>query len=170
MLILGLDPGSHATGYGLVESRGGKLRPVAHGTFRPPRGLPFLERLPYIADALEEMLRTTRPEAAAAEDIFLARNSRAALKLGHVRGAALLPLLRAGVPVYEYPPRLVKKAVTGYGGAEKEQVRHMVRLLLGLGQEPLPLDASDALAVAVCHAHAATFHRRPRGTRTAATA
>jgi crossover junction endodeoxyribonuclease RuvC len=159
MQILGLDPGSCTTGYGLVESRHGRLRALSFGTIAAPRGLPFLQRLPHIVSALERILEETQPDAVAAEDIFLARNSRVALKLGHVRGAALLPMLRAGVPVYEYPARLVKKSVAGYGAAEKEQVRRMVRILLGLAAVPLALDASDALAVAICHAHNATSHR-----------
>jgi len=134
MLILGIDPGSAATGYGLVESRSGLLRALTHGTITPPSRLLFLDRLPYIAAAIEALLQSVAPDGAAI--------------------AALLPILRAGVPVFEYPPRLVKKAVTGSGAAEKEQVRRMIRLLLGLGDVPLALDASDALAVAVCHAHA----------------
>jgi len=154
MLILGLDPGSSLTGYGLVESRPGRLHAVAYGTLSPPRGLPFLERLPYIAQALEQLAERSRPDAVAAEDVFVARNFRVALKLGHVRGAALLPLLRAGIPVHEYPARVVKKAVTGYGAADKDQVRRMVRVLLALHGASLALDASDALAVAICHAHA----------------
>jgi len=153
MLILGLDPGSSSTGYGVVDSRSGRLRVVTFGTISPPRGLPFLQRLPHIARSLEELLLRVRPDAAAAEDIFMARNSRVALKLGHVRGAALLPLLTAGIPVHEYPARLVKKTVTGYGAAEKEQVRRMVGILLGVRTDDLALDASDALAVAICHAH-----------------
>ncbi len=159
MLILGIDPGSRVTGYGVVDSCHGRLRAAACGTITPPRGLAFLDRLPHIATALETIIERMRPEAVAAEDLFFARNSRVALKLGHVRGVALLPALRAGVPVFEYPARLVKKTVAGYGGAEKEQVRRMVRLLLGLGSGPLSLDASDALAVAICHAHTATYHR-----------
>ncbi len=153
MLILGIDPGSNATGYGLVESLGGRLRAVAFGTIRPERGAPFLDRLPVIAAGLEAVIERHRPDAAAIEDIYHARNSRVALQLGHVRGVALLPLLRARVPVHAYEPRLVKKAVAGYGAAEKEQVRRMVRLLLGLHAAPLQLDASDALAVAICHVH-----------------
>jgi crossover junction endodeoxyribonuclease RuvC len=155
MLILGLDPGSARTGYGLIESRGGRLRALTYGVIQPPRDTPFLERLPFIARQLEDLLRRARPDAAAAEDIFLARNTRVALKLGHVRGAALLPVLTAGIPVHEYATRLVKKTVTGFGGAEKEQVCRMVRMLLGVREEILVLDASDALAVAICHAHAA---------------
>lgn len=159
MLILGIDPGSSVTGYGIVESRGGSLKAVAYGAIVPPRGLAFLDRLPHIVSALERIVAESRPEGAAVEDLFNARNSRVALQLGHVRGAALLPLLRAGIPIYEYAPRLVKKAVAGYGGAEKEQVRRMVGVLLGVRDARLPLDASDALAVAICHAHSAPYHR-----------
>ena len=155
MLVLGIDPGSNATGYGLVESRPGTLRAVAYGAIVPARGLGFLERLPEIASALERIVERTRPDGVAVEDLFHGRNSRVALQLGHVRGAALLPLLRAGLPIFAYPPRLVKKAVAGYGGADKDQVRRMVRILLGLHERPLALDASDALAVAICHAHSA---------------
>jgi crossover junction endodeoxyribonuclease RuvC len=159
MLILGIDPGSTATGYGIVESLPGRVRPVAFGTIAPPRGLSFLDRLPSIAAALESLLDRLGPDEAAVEDLFHGRNSRVALQLGHVRGVALLPLLRAGIPIHEYPPRLVKKAVTGYGAAEKDQVRRMVRILLGLHVRPLALDASDALAVAICHAHSANSRR-----------
>lgn len=155
MLILGLDPGSERTGYGLVEARSGTLRRVDHGIVKPPSGLPLLGRLPHLAAAVEELIQRSRPDVVAAEDLFVARNSRVALQLGHARGAALLPVLRAGIPIHEYAPRQVKKAVTGYGAAEKEQVRRMVALLLGLAEKSLPLDASDALAIAICHAHQA---------------
>src|SRR6476646_6295285 len=101
MLILGLDPGSHRTGSGLIESRGGRLRALSFGVFQPPRETPFLERLPHLARQLEDLLRQSRPDAVAAEDVFLARNTRVALQLGHVRGAALLPVLCAGIPVHE---------------------------------------------------------------------
>jgi crossover junction endodeoxyribonuclease RuvC len=157
MLILGIDPGSGTTGYGVVECRNGRLRALTHGTIVPPRGMSFLDRLPYIATAVETLVRTVAPDGAAVEDLFHARNSRVALQLGHVRGAALVPILRALVPVHAYPPRLVKQAVTGSGAAEKEQVRRMVRLLLGIRDRSLPLDASDALAVAICHAHSVPF-------------
>ena len=159
MLILGIDPGSGSTGYGVIESRSGHLRLLSKGAITPPAHLPFLDRLPHIAAGIEALVRKVSPEGAAIEDLFHARNSRVALQLGHVRGAALLPLLRARVPVFEYAPRLVKKAVTGSGAAEKEQVRRMVRLLLGLGETPLDLDTSDALAVAICHAHSIPYHR-----------
>ncbi len=159
MLILGIDPGSTATGYGLVESLHGRVRAIGFGAIAPPRGLAFLDRLPRIASALEALLDRVHPDEAAVEDLFFGRNGRVALRLGHVRGVALLPLLRSGIPVHEYAPRLVKKAVTGYGAAEKDQVRLMVRSLLGLHERPLSVDASDALAVAICHAHAALSRR-----------
>lgn len=159
MLILGIDPGSNATGYGVVDCHPAGLRALTFGAIAPPRGLGFLDRLPHIVSAIEELIDSLRPEGAAVEDLFIARNSRVALQLAHVRGAALLPLLRAGIVVHEYSPRSVKQAVTGYGAAEKDQVRRMVRILLGLGDRPLAQDASDALAVAICHAHTANYHR-----------
>lgn len=160
MRILGLDPGSRVTGYGIVESgSGGTLRAVRFGTIVPPRNLDFLARLPHIAGAIDALLAGERLDGAAIEDIFLARNTRVALQLGQVRGAALVPILRVGLEVHAYAPRAVKKAVAGYGAAEKEQVRRMVRMLLGLREGPMTLDASDALAVAICHAHAHTSSR-----------
>ena len=153
MLILGIDPGSTATGYGLIQSRAGRLRAVDFGTITPPRGLPFHDRLPHLFTALESLVARTRPDQAAIEDLFHARNSQVALKLGHVRGIVLLAMLRGGLPIHQYAPRLVKKTVAGYGGAEKEPLRRMVGLLLGVPSGSMALDASDALAVAICHAH-----------------
>lgn len=153
MLILGLDPGSERMGFGLIESRQGALRLVTQGLLRPPAGLPLLERLPHLEAAVDRLIERARPDVVAAEDLFVAKNSRVALQLGHVRGATLLPILRAGIPLHEYAPRQVKKAVTGYGAAEKGQVRKMVSLLLGVPDRDLAFDASDALALAICHAH-----------------
>jgi len=159
MVIFGIDPGSRATGYGIIESRDGRLRAIACGIVRPPVSGNFLDRLPHLEAAIDALLERHRPETVVIEDVFHARNSRAALLLGHARGVVLLPALRRGLPVATYAPRLVKKAVAGFGGAEKEQVRRMVRLLLNLPREPLALDASDALAVAICHAHASALAR-----------
>lgn len=153
MLILGLDPGSERTGFGLIDSRHGALRLLSQGLLRPPAGLPLLERLPHLESAVEQLIGRARPDVVAAEDLFVAKNSRVALHLGHVRGATLLPVLRAGIPIHEYAPRQVKKAVTGYGAAEKIQVRKMVSLLVGVPEGDLAFDASDALALAICHAH-----------------
>ncbi len=162
MLILGIDPGSRVTGYGMVESRVGSLRAVDFGTIVPPPGLDLIDRLPHIAAALDRLAERANPDVAAIEDLFHARNSRVALQLAQVRGVALLSLLRAGLPVHEYAPRLVKKAVTGYGAADKEQVSRMVRMLLHL-EGSLPAgDASDALAVAICHAHSSTSLQQTR--------
>jgi crossover junction endodeoxyribonuclease RuvC len=165
MLILGIDPGSVATGYGLVQSQAGRLRALTYGTIVPPRGLLFHERLPHLYDALEALVARTRPDEAAVEDLFHARNSQVALKLGHVRGIVLLAMLRGGLPIHQYQPRLVKKTVAGYGGAEKEPLRRMVRLLLGLREGKLSLDAADALAVAICHAHSVPHPRLRQAAR-----
>src|SRR5512145_1166202 len=141
MVILGIDPGSRATGYGIIESRGGSLRPLAYGVVRPPRGRALLDRLPHLASAIEDIVERHSPDSVAVEDVFHARHGRAALLLGHARGVALLPVLRRSLAVHAYAPRLIKKAVAGFGGADKDQVRCMVRLLLDLPRERLSLDA-----------------------------
>jgi crossover junction endodeoxyribonuclease RuvC len=160
MLILGIDPGSRVTGYGMVESRVGHLRVVDYGTIVPPAGLDLMDRLLHIAAALDRLALRAHPDVAAIEDMFHARNSRVALQLAQVRGVAMLSLRRAGLTVHEYAPRLVKKVVTGYGAADKEQVSRMVRVLLHL-EGPMPaFDASDALAIAICHAHSSSLVQR----------
>jgi crossover junction endodeoxyribonuclease RuvC len=124
---------------------------VACGTIRAEREKDFTRRLLVIFDGLSEVIERHRPDAAAVEDVFVAHNARSALKLGQARGAAVVALLRQGLPVHGYAPRLVKQAVTGYGQAEKEQVQRMIQVLLELSGPPSS-DAADALAVAVCHA------------------
>ena len=148
MRVLGIDPGSVCTGYGLIEEGLAGLRVLASGVIRAPRG-PLAERLRKIFGELEELLAEHQPDAMAVEAIFHARNARSALILGHARGAALLAAGRAGASVYEYSTKTVKQTVTGFGGADKEQVRRMLQMLLGT--MPTALDASDALAVALCH-------------------
>jgi crossover junction endodeoxyribonuclease RuvC len=160
--ILGIDPGSNTTGYGVVEDRGGRLAEVECGVIRPPRGRDFLQRLSEIHDALSALVSRVAPQEVAVENPFLSKNVLSALQLGQARAAALLPAVKAGIPVFEYSPRLVKLSVVGHGGAEKEQVARMVMILLGLQQRPSPLDATDALAVAVCHAHRSAGLRRLR--------
>lgn len=150
--VLGLDPGSAAFGWGVVERSGRALAAVAWGVIRPPAGAPLEVRLDAIFQALGEVIAEHKPGEAAVEGVFQAKNARSALVLGHARGVGLLAAARAGLTVHEYPPAAVKKALVGAGRAQKEQVRAMVgRLLGGVGQPPL--DASDALAVAVCHLH-----------------
>jgi crossover junction endodeoxyribonuclease RuvC len=150
MLVLGVDPGSHATGYGVIAT-GGTARRVAGGVVRPPAGAGLPERLLAIHEELCRVLAAHGPVEMAVESLFNARNARSSLILGHARGVVLLVGARHGLPVAEYTPGEIKKALTGNGGAGKEQVRFMVRRCLGLAEDP-PLDESDALAVALCHA------------------
>lgn len=149
MRVLGVDPGGRATGWGLVEGRSGVLRCLAHGCIRPQGGLP--ERLRRIHEELGRLIRAHRPDEVAVEEVFLARNFQSALALGEARGVALLAAAASGLAIFEYSAAEVKKAVAGYGRAEKPQVQAMVCRLLGLAAEGLAPDAADALAVAICH-------------------
>jgi len=151
--IVGVDPGSMHTGYGCIETSGSRLHIVTSGVISPPAQGTFPEKLLLVHAGLSNLLREYEPEVVAIEDLFYARNARSVSKLGHVRGVAMLAAAEAGMPVAEYLPTQVKQAVVGYGRAEKQQVRDMVMLLLGLKTPPEKLDTSDALAVAICHAH-----------------
>src|SRR5579863_657791 len=149
--ILGLDPGSRRTGFGIIECHGSELRPLAHGCLNVTSAAPAA-RLRLIFERLRELFQEHAPAEVAVERVFVSRNVDSALKLGQARGAALCAV-PAGVPVFEYAPRAIKLALVGSGAAEKFQVAHMVCTLLTL-RERLGADAADALAVAVCHAHA----------------
>lgn len=153
MLILGVDCGSRVTGYGLIESVGREAQAVDYGTIRLPERLELPERLCMLAAGLRQVLDRFSPDEAAVEDVFTQKNVRSALVLAHVRGAAMLSLAEAGVPVASYSPATVKNSVVGHGSAKKEQVRQMVSVLLGVRETIDPLDVSDALAVALCHAN-----------------
>ncbi len=153
MLILGVDCGSRVTGYGLIESVGRDTQAVDYGTIRLPERLELPERLCMVAGGLRQVLDRFSPDEAAVEDVFTQKNVRSALVLAHVRGAAMLSLAEAGVPVASYSPATVKNSVVGHGSANKEQVRQMVSVLLGVRETIDPLDVSDALAVALCHAN-----------------
>ena len=159
--ILGVDPGSRITGYGIIDFDGSRLAHVSSGCIAA-RGDHLGERLRRIFDALSEVVAGHDPDEMAVESVFVHRNPDSALKLGQARGAALLAGLTRDVPVFEYAPNQVKQAVTGRGHAGKEQVQHMVKVLLGVDQVP-PQDAADALAVAICHGHiretSARMHR-----------
>ena len=148
--ILGLDPGSRRTGFGVIEFRDSKSTPVTSGCIAVGTG-PLSERLRRISEGVRDLIERYSPDEIAVERIFLNRNVDSALKLGHARGAALCAV-PTGVPVFEYAPRAIKLAVAGFGGAEKTQVAHMIRALLSI-EGRITADASDALAVAVCHAH-----------------
>jgi crossover junction endodeoxyribonuclease RuvC len=149
--IFGIDPGSERTGYGCVETNGSRQRMVSSGTISSPAGAPFPEKLLNIHSRLVLVLAECRPDCVAIENLFHATNVRSALKLGHARGVAMLAAVEAGLPVVEYTPAEIKRAVVGYGRAEKHQVQQMVKMLLGLKAVPSPHDAADALAVAICH-------------------
>ena len=152
MRILGIDPGRRITGYGLVEKIGNRLRHMDNGAIITNSKAPMPERLQIIYRQLNRIIDEYAPQAVAVERIFVAKNALSALKLGHARGVAMLAGVNAGLPVAEYSAVEVKNAVVGYGRAAKTQVQHMVRVLLAL-PEIAQEDASDALAVAICHAH-----------------
>ena len=158
--VLGVDPGSDTTGYGVIESDGQHYELIEYAGIRAPTRFTFAERLLIITQKLEEVIERLRPGACAVEETFYAVNVKSALKLGHVRGVVLVAAVRAGVEVFEYSPLEIKSALVGYGRAEKHQVQEMVRILLGLKEPPEPLDASDALAAAICHINTASTRAR----------
>ncbi|HKS29149.1 MAG TPA: crossover junction endodeoxyribonuclease RuvC [Pyrinomonadaceae bacterium] len=153
MRVLGIDPGSETTGWGVVEAEGRKLKLVEFGVVRASARENFPARLLKISNGIEEIIARLRPDACSVEEAFYAANVKTALKLGQVRGVVLVAAERARVEVNEYSPRLVKQTVVGYGNAEKHQVQEMVRVLLALQSVPEPHDAADALANAICHIH-----------------
>ena len=162
MKIFGVDPGSQCTGYGCIETNGDRHRVIVCGVLVAPARVTLPEKLLAIHRGLMDLLIRHEPSAVAIEDLFYARNVRSALVLGHVRGVLMLAASEAGVPISEYSPTEVKRAVVGYGRAEKRQVQQMVTLLLGMETAPSPLDVSDALAVAVCHSHSVgVLEKRP---------
>jgi crossover junction endodeoxyribonuclease RuvC len=150
--VLGIDPGSQVTGYGVIEKAGSGLCHIVYGEIKPGRGATLSLCLQTIYDGLLEAIRRSAPEALAIEEIFYGKNVKSLIRQGHVRGVAILAGKHAGIPVYEYSPLEVKKAVVGYGRAEKNQVQTMVKAILNLPALPPP-DAADALAVAICHSN-----------------
>ena len=155
MRVLGIDPGTAITGYGVVEEVSGELKPLAFGAIRTPSDRPLPARLQMIYQGVKALAAEWEPEAAAVEELFFSSNVRTAMSVGQARGVTLLALADAGLKVSEYTPLTIKQAVTGYGNADKAQMQEMVRLLLGLAEAPRPDDAADALAVAICHSHSA---------------
>lgn len=150
-LILGIDPGSRVTGYGVISMERRQAVHVTHGCIEVGE-LPFAERLCRIFDALGEILNAHHPREAAIEKVFMNRNVESALKLGQARGAALVAVAKAGLAVHEYSPNEIKQAIVGRGHADKAQIQHMVKALLALTEVPRA-DAADALAIAMCHGH-----------------
>jgi crossover junction endodeoxyribonuclease RuvC len=152
MRVLGIDPGSTATGFGIVERSGSALVHVAHGTVRPPRGALLAARLGWLYRDISQVIEQYRPDAVAVEQVFVAASPRAALVLGQARGAVLAAVAAGGLPVVEYTPAQIKQGVAGTGAAPKPQVQAMVRRILALERAPAA-DAADALAAAIRHAH-----------------
>jgi len=149
--VLGIDPGSRVTGYGIIDQDGARLRYVASGCIRTGE-VALAARLGMIFDGVNRIIDEYGPQEMAIERVFMNKNADSALKLGQARGAAICAGVTRAVPVDEYAAREIKQAVVGKGGATKEQVQHMIRVLLALGERP-PSDAADALAVAICHGH-----------------
>lgn len=158
--VLGIDPGVSTTGYGVVEVRNGSLIALTFGAIHPPSRSSFPGKLRVIYRALREIIEEYRPGCVAVEDLFFAKNVKTALRLGQARGVALLAAVEVGLPVFTYSPLAVKGAVTGFGGAAKGQVQRMVASLLRLPVSPHPVDAADALAVAICHIHGLALQTR----------
>ena len=191
MRVFGIDPGSVRTGYGCVDTDGTRHRLVTCGVVSTGSAATFPDKLLAIYDGLRALLQSSSPDCVAIENLFHARNVRSALVLGHARGVAMLAAVEAGLTVSEYTPAEIKRAVVGFGRAEKRQVGSMVKILLGLDDVPSPHDVADAIAVAICHVHSSTGavagvvaqqapiagirswrqyqpdHQRPRGTRSA---
>ncbi len=159
MRVFGIDCGTEVTGFGVVESGEGagiaQLRCVTMGAIRLAKTRPLPERLEQVFRELTAEIERSRPDTVAVEEVFYSVNAKSALKLGQVRGVALLAAARQGIPVAEYAPLKIKSSVVGYGLAQKEQVQFMVARLLGLAELPKPADAADALAIAICHIHTA---------------
>ena len=160
--VLGIDPGSEVTGWGVVEgdSDGHKYNLIDFGVLKLTPAATFAARLLKISRGLDDVIAKFRPDACAIEEAFYAANPKVTLKLGQVRGVALLAAEAAALQIGEYSPRLIKQTVAGYGNAEKHQIQEMVRVLLSLESVPEPHDAADALAVAICHFHHAGIQKR----------
>jgi crossover junction endodeoxyribonuclease RuvC len=161
MLVIGIDPGTALTGYGLVSRRvGGSIKLVDYGVIRTPSNQPMATRLVKLHQELDVLLKRHKPRQAAVERLFFQKNVTTAISVGQARGVVLLALAQAGLSVEEYTPQDIKIAVTGYGAADKGQMQRMVKMLLAMDELPRPDDAADALAVAICHAHSAAMQDR----------
>jgi crossover junction endodeoxyribonuclease RuvC len=155
MIVLGIDPGTAITGYGLVREENGQAVALAYGAITTPSDLSLPDRLKLLQRDLAAIVEQYQPDQSAVEQLFFNKNVRTALAVGHARGVILLTLAQANIPIYEYTPLEVKQAITGHGRADKGQVQQMVTLLLNLSKIPKPDDVADALAIAICHLHSA---------------
>ncbi|MDX9871005.1 MAG: crossover junction endodeoxyribonuclease RuvC [Clostridia bacterium] len=164
MIILGIDPGTAITGYGVVEHQGNKFKMIEYGVVQSTNDLSLAERLHAIFTGINKIIETYRPDHIAIEELFFNKNAKTALAVGHARGVIVLAASLKGLPVYEYTPLQVKQAVVGYGRAEKQQVQYMVKAIMNLTEIPRPDDAADALAIGICHANSyhSEFNRNLR--------
>lgn len=153
MIVLGIDPGTATTGYGVVEYQAGKERLVKYGTITTPAAMDMADRLLTINRQLSDLIREVKPDAAAVEQLFFHKNAKTVITVAQGRGVILLTAAQEGIAVSEYTPLQIKQSVVGYGKAEKKQVQVMVQKMLAMRELPRPDDAADALAVAICHIH-----------------
>ena len=160
MRVLGIDPSVQSTGYGIIEYADNTYSTLEYGAIKPSRRLPFLHKLNMIRNRLEEIIHTHKPEEVAIEDPFYAQNVKTAITLGQVRGAILVAVASQDCPLYEYSALEIKKAVTGYGRADKAQVKTMIKTLLDIQKTDLGTDAADALAAAFCHLNTRMFQQK----------
>lgn len=157
MRVLGLDPGTATTGYGVVESRGNRLHYIAHGTITTPANTPFAERLITLHEGCRELIRAYEPNAVGIEELYFTKNVTTGIGVAQARGVIALAAAQAKLPIGEFSPRAVKSAITGNGRADKYQMQEMVKILLNLDKIPRPDDAADALGIAICQIHAGNF-------------
>lgn len=160
MIVVGIDPGTLKTGFGIVRKDGSRLTRLGSGTIRLNGKAPLEDRLPLLFDELNRILVTYGPDEGAIESLFFSKNANSALKLGHARGVIMLCLKQHDLPIASYPPTLIKRSIVGAGRAPKGQMQKVVQAILGL-HSPLQEDEADALAIAICHANAPTAHTRP---------
>lgn len=153
MRVLGIDPGTMVTGYGVVDDIKGKLTHITHGTIEGKRKDSFPDRLKLIFNGLNKVIEEYKPDCVAIEEVFYGKSVKSAIKIGEARGIAILCAASANIPMVEYAPTVVKRAVVGSGNAQKGQVSEMVKVILTLSEAPKKFDASDALAIAICHCH-----------------
>ena len=159
MRVIGFDPGTATTGYGVVERQGSRLHYRAHGVITTPAGMPFAERLVCIHAEVAALLEVHRPDGASIEKLYFTKNVTTGIAVAQARGVIALAIAQAGLPIGEFSPLEVKGAVVGYGKATKRQVQEMLKVLLNLDAIPKPDDAADALAVAICQLNAGAFHK-----------
>lgn len=158
MRIIGIDPGYAIVGIGVLEYKGNKFKTLEYNAITTPAGMPTVERLKKIYTEMTSYLIKYDPDAVAIEELFFNSNQKTAINVAQARGVLLVSVANANIPIYEYTPLQVKQSVCGYGRADKQQVQHMVKTILGLNAIPKPDDAADALAIAICHAHSSKMN------------